>query len=265
MTTNKAAIKLLGVPLSQPFTSCAWTMLQLGVPFKVQIAVPGAASKMGTKHERYTSLTSIRSTKVPLIVDDDLVLMESPAIMMYLCERYGNRDGGDPILYASPGSKKKATIDSYMHWHHGNTRFVSKLFGSKVRPDLKATVSEKNGAAIQEILTSIDSGWLQSNSYIGGMDTPSIADILAYGELSTVTMTKLLDVEHFNNISSWMNRMSLLPFHQEAHMALATLGDLSDGTNKTPLAKRLGAATKAGMESLVNANERIAKSSTANL
>jgi len=158
-------------------------MLQLEIPFKIEIAVPGVSSKMGTKHENFKSLTSHRSTQVPVLIDDDLTLTESPAIMAYLCEHYGGKHGEDPKLYAASGSKKKAMIDSYMHWHHTHTRFVSKLFGSKVRPDLKANVSEKDEKAIQDILTSIDTGWLHSSPYIGGSDTPSIADILAYGEV----------------------------------------------------------------------------------
>lgn len=265
MSAKTSAVRLLGVPLSQPFTSCAWTMLQLGVPFKIEIAVPGASSKMGTKHEKFKNLTSIRSTKIPVLVDGDFALAESPAIMAYLCERYGERNAQEPKLYASPGSEKKATIDSYMHWHHSNTRSVAKLFGSKVRPDLKANVSEKDLEEIQDILTSIDSGWLRSSPYIGGFDSPSIADILAYGELSTVTMTNLLSVEHFSNLSSWMNRMSLLPYHDESHVALATLGDLANDNSTIPLAKRLGAATKDGMKSFATANQQTIKSSVAKL
>ena len=183
MSAKQTAVRLLGVPLSQPFTSCAWTMLQLEIPFKIEIVVPGASSKMGTKHENFRNLTRIRSTKVPLLVDGDIVLTESPAIMTYLCERYGETNTHGPKLYASPGSEKKAMIDSYMHWHHTNTRSVSKLFGTKVRPDLKASVSEKEQKDIQAILSVIDSGWLRSSPYIGGLETPSIADILAYGEV----------------------------------------------------------------------------------
>ena len=63
-----------------------------------------------------------------------------------------------------------------------------------------------------------------------------------------------------------MNRMTLLPYHDESHVALTTLGDLTDdGDSKVPIAKRLGAATKVGMESIANANEQIIKSSAANL
>jgi len=296
--TSIKALRLLGVPLSQPFNSCAWTMLQLNVPFQIKIAVPGnKSSKIGTRHENFQSLTKHRSTQVPILIDDNnnngnenFVLTESAAILTYLCERYGSCDNNDddgPKLYASPGTQRKAMIDSYMHWHHTNTRLVSKLFGGKIKPEWKATLSTDEDKFIQNVMTSIDTGWLQQQqsesesesktTYIGGFNKPSIADILAYGELSTVTMTNLLDIDEnkFKNLSSWMNRMSKLPYHDEAHVALSTLGDLSihnatteeentkDGSTSNdtctiipPIAKRLGAATKAGIASYENAQKK---------
>ena len=303
--TSIKALRLLGVPLSQPFNSCAWTMLQLNVPFGIQIAVPGnKSSKIGTRHENFQSLTKHRSTQVPILIDnnnngnENFVLTESAAILTYLCERYGSCDSNNydddadddndgPKLYASPGTQRKAMIDSYMHWHHTNTRLVSKLFGGKIKPEWKATLSTDEDKFIQNVMASIDTGWLQQQqselesesktTYIGGFNKPSIADILAYGELSTVTMTNLLDIneDKFKNLSSWMICMANLPYHDEAHVALSTLGDLSihnatteeentkDGSTSNdartiipPIAKRLGAATKAGKRSYENAQNK---------
>jgi glutathione S-transferase len=248
----KIPLKLFGVPLSQPFRSCAWTLLNLQVPFQIEMAVPGMTSKIGTKNENFQNLTPHRSTQIPLLIDDNtsLVLSESPAIMTYICERYGS----DHQLLATPGSNRKALIDSYMHWHHDNTRFLARLFQTKIRPDLKSSLSDDDEKRIQVILQNIDSGWLRSSTYIGNSDAPSIADILAYGELSSVTMTNLLDVEIYANICSWMDRMTQLPYHDEAHIALTELGDLTIDI-EIPLAKRLGPATKAGLQAFADAQE----------
>ena len=248
------SLKLYGVPLSQPFRSCAWTLLQLNIPFKVEMAVPGMSSKVGTKNELFQSLTPHRSTQVPVLVDGNtsLSLSESPAIMTYICEKYGStNDDKSPKLYATPGSSNKALIDSYMHWHHDNTRFLAKYFQTKVRPDLKVEITEEDMKRTHDILTNIDSGWLQSNKYIGDSTTPSIADILAYGELSTVTMTNLVSVDQFENLNAWTNRMTELPYHDDVHVALTTLGDLTEDTD-VPIAKRLGPATKSAMQALAN-------------
>jgi glutathione S-transferase len=255
MTGKK--LKLYGVPMSQPFRSCAWLMLQLKVPFQIEMAVPGMSGKVGTKNEQFRSLTPHRSTTVPLLVDDNmsLVLSESPAIMTYLCEQYGSDDNGQP-LYAAPGSNQKALIDSYMHWHHGNTRFLARLFQAKVRPDLMVELDDDDNSRIQEVLENIDKGWLQTSPFIGTSEKPSIADILAYGELSTVTMTNLLCIDEFGNLSSWMGRMKQLPYHEECHVALTSLGDLSIDSD-VPISKRLGPATKVGLKALVDTQESV--------
>lgn len=249
--------RLYGVPLSQPFRSVAWTMLQLQIPFQVELTIPGASSRIGSKHENYKRLTPHETTQVPLLEStdpetrEDIVLSESPAIMSYLCQA-----NQAEALYPTRSAKEKATIDSYMHWHHGNTRFMAKLFQTKVRPDLKADWTEQDQERVVEILRSLDSGWLRSNAFIGGLERPTIADILAHGEISTVTMTKLINLEEYSHIypclASWMKRLSTLPFHEEAHRALITLGDLTRESPDadTPIAKRLGAATKAGLAGL---------------
>jgi glutathione S-transferase len=275
-------MKLYGVPLSQPFRSVAWTLLQLGLPFRIEMAVPGMSSKIGTKHENFRNLTPHRSTQIPVLVYNDgdsppVVLSESPAIMAHLCERFGK--GNNPshsatFLYPESGTVAKAKVDSYLHWHHSNTRLLARLFQTKVRPDLKTTLSEQDHAQLDEVLQLLDSGWLHyENSdsgshgagaggepvYIGGLDHPTIADILAYGELSTVTVTNLLQLspETYPSLHAWMIQMSRLPHHDLVHQALTTLGDLSSTSEaddaKISIAKRLGAATKAGLQGITDA------------
>lgn len=276
--------KLYGVPLSQPFRSCVWTMLQLEVPFQIEMAVPGMSSKVGTKHENFRSLTPHRSSEVPLLVvqeesnDDNnnnsksnkWALTESPAIMAYVCERYGRMKGpaddNHPQLYAPSGSRRKAIIDSYTHWHHSNTRFLANAFQTKVRTDLNVELSQNDKERIQRVLEAIDGGWLQQQqqqdqpssppTFIGGSNSPSIADIQAYGEISTVVLTKLISVEEYPNLSSWMGQMELLPYYNEAHAALLTLGDLTVEEEGMSIAKRLGNATKIGMKAIAEAQEK---------
>ena len=154
----------------------------------------------------------------------------------------------------------KALQDVYLNWHHTNTRMVSKLFQRKVRPDLKNTTSAAEGddyweQELHEMLSNLDQGWLgNSNTFLGGSSQPTIADILAYGELSTVTMTNLLSLQDrdgddatrsYSNISSWMARMKLLPYHDDVHIALTTLGDLSsDDLSPKDVQKSVNRATQ---------------------
>ena len=266
-------MKLYGVPLSQPFRSVVWTMLQLKLPFKVEMTVPGLTSKMGTRHENFRSLTPHRSAEVPLLTYEDtddrskVSLTESPAIMAHLCERFATSAATTTTaaLYPPQGTGARALVNSYTHWHHNHTRKLAQIFQVPVRPDLKVDISSpEKQKEFQTILRSLDEGWIpygndQSASagspiFIGGLDHPTIADILAYGEVAAITMTNLWDVnaEDYPTLQAWLTHMSQLPHHDAVHQSLTTLGDLS--TNGAALdSKQLGAATKAGMQGISQA------------
>jgi len=237
-------LKLYGVPLSQPFRSVAWTLLQHQVRFEIVLTVPGVKSKFGSLHESFTSKSRGLASTVPLLEDGEVCISESPAILSYICERYGFDS-----WYGSPGSERKAIVDSYMHWHHGGTRKLAKLQVPSIRPDLNYTVTEKDVEEITQVLQSLENGWLQDDAYIAGSDL-SIADMLAYEEFTQVYMTGLLpQLEEYPRASAWVNRMTQLPYHAEAHHALTILGNLKE-PNETSMPKRLGNATKSAMKVL---------------
>ena len=206
-------------------------------------------NKMGTLNESFMAKTRGLSSTIPVLEDGNLCISESPAILSYLCER-----NGFEAWYGNPGSARKATIDSYMHWHHGGTRKLAKLQVSKIRPDLKYTETAKDIEEINDVLRSIENGWLREDSYIAGHDL-SIADMLAYEEFAQVYMTGLLpQLDEYPRIAAWINRMTQLPYHAEAHHALTVLGNLNE-PNDTTMPKRLGAATKSAMKVLQEVQE----------
>ena len=59
-------------------------------------------------------------------------------------------------------------------------------------------------------------------------------------------------------VAAGRERMAALPYHEEAHVALKVMGALA-APNELPMMKRLGAATKAGMEAIAAANAASAK------
>jgi glutathione S-transferase len=244
-------LKLYGVPLSQPFRSVAWTLLLRQVPFEIQLTVPGAKSRIGSLNENFLAKTKGRTGKVPLLEDESLAISESCAILTFLCEKYNGES-----LYGLPATPQKAWIDSYMHWHHGGTRQLAKLARPYLRPELKTHVTDRDRETCAAVLESLDGAWLQGDDdYIVSSETPTIADILAYEEITQVTMTGALEgIDNYPNIISWMNRMSQLPYHKEIHTALEVLGNLPEPSD-TPMANRLGAATKAGVAAIMEAQE----------
>jgi glutathione S-transferase len=252
-----ACLKLYGVPLSQPFRSVAWTLLLRKVPFDIQLTVPGATSSIGSRNESFLSKSRGRTGTVPLLeVDESLTISESPAILAYLCEKNNWTD-----LYPLPATPEKTVIDSYMHWHHTGTRSLSSLQRPYMRPELNLQVTDEDRGKALQALESLNNGWLQGDDdYIASSSQPTIADLLCYEEIVQVTMTGALEggLDDYPNIIAWTNRMRRLPYHGEVHTALTVLGNVVE-PSETPIPKRLGAATKAGVTALKEAQETFAQ------
>ena len=240
-------MKLYGVPLSQPFRSVAWSLLQHQMSFDIQLCVPGATSRIGSLHESF--LQKSRTGTVPLMETNGLFIGESPVILSYLAETQPNWSS----VYAPPGTARKVMIDSYLHWHHTGTRSLATLSAIHLRPDMKLAVTETNRSEILQKLAVLNDAWLTEN-YIAGNDL-SIADFMAYEEIAQLYMTGLLEeLPEYPNVHRWVQQMEQLPYHKEAHVALTTLGNLAE-PNEVTLTKRLGAATKAGIDAFQQAQK----------
>jgi len=245
-SSSSSLLKVFGVPLSQPFRSVVWTLLQKQTPFEIQITVPGATNKMGSLHESFLNRTRGRTGTVPVLQEGGgaVAISESPAILAYLCESRGWED-----LYGQPGTISKAQIDSYLHWHHTHTRRLAALTRPYLRPDLQATPSEQDEEAAHQVLTSLDRDWLRHDEYMAS-EHCSIADILAYEEIAQATLTGVLSLTNdYPNLEAWCRRQEAKDHYDAAHRSLQTLGSLTD-SNETPMMKRLGAATKEGIKAI---------------
>ncbi|CAB9519717.1 glutathione Stransferase [Seminavis robusta] len=251
--------RLYGVPLSQPFRSVAWALLQNQIRFEVQLTVPGATTKIGSRNDAFRSLSKMRSSKIPLLQNTrtGFTIAESPAILAHLCE--------GTSLYAPPGSTQRATIDSYMHWHHTGTRKLSSFIFPYLRPAEATQVIDQDQqlqAKMAATLKSLENGWFadmttEKECFLAGGTDPSIADLLAYEEIVQLPMLGLLPQSQlqaeYPKIAAWTERMARLPFHDPVHIAMTELGDVTDTNNEIPLMKRLGAANKAALQALAEA------------
>jgi len=266
-STMRTALKVFGVPLSPPFRSVVWTLLQKRTPFQIQITVPGATNKMGSRHESFLNLTKGRTGVVPLLQiaqEDDnknwtvlANISESPAILTYLCETH---PGWQEELYAAPGTLDKAQIDSYLHWHHSNTRRIAALTMPYTRPDLKSTTSsqqEQQEERALAVVSQLDQAWLRDSDYVALPDRYTIADVLAYEEIAQASVTGVLELSDYPNVAAWCRRMEERDFYDAAHQSLLSLGSLKENddssSSSTPMMKRLGAATKEGMKAIQEA------------
>ena len=240
------SLKLYGVPLSQPFRSVAWALLQKKVPFEVKLAVPAMKSKVGAQGPEFLAKNPLGT--VPVIEEPDgFCLCESPAILTYLAD---SRPDAFSDLYPTD-PKARAKINGFMSWHHSGTRSLAMVLKPHIRPDL-GVMDETQKAAVEaaahSTLETLGRVFLADSPFLAGSTSASFADLLAYEEVIQLPASKLLAIEDAT-VQAWMEKMEQLPYHDEVHASLTTLGDLKS-PNETPMQKRLGAATKAGLEAI---------------
>ena len=221
---------LYGVPNSQPVRAVAWTCLIKKLPFEFIMTSQNKAAKQPD----YLTGLNPRGT-IPAIDDNGVVLWESHAILIYLCEKYGWNDLWPDDLVA------RAKVNQYLHFHHRNTREVvvqwSRALWSAVfevkDPDetwfRRNTFAglQNNSRVVNDALEIID-GMLATSTFIAGTAV-TLADISAYEELgqNQEKYANCTDYKKYSNITRWFIDMEKLLFHEEAHAIWPLIGDIN--------------------------------------
>ena len=153
------------------------------------------------------------------------------------------------IVMAQVDPEKRAKVDSYLHLHHRNVREASiGLVAPKVRKDLNFSedflITSKSN--IEKAFEAIESGWLRDSRFLIG-NTMTIADISAYVEIGQLQsmFTNVYNFEPYPNIRKWLKEMQNVDYHDDIHVALYELGDIS---KEAP-----------PMEIIINANKKAFK------
>jgi glutathione S-transferase len=241
-------LRIYGVPNSQPVRAVVWTCLMKQLPFEFVMTSQNRAAKA----PQYLAEVNPRGT-IPAIDDDGLVLWESHAILIYLCEKHGWND----LWPDAPHTR--ALVNQYLHFHHRNTRELVVQWSRSLWPCVFGISNpdagwirrntfagmENNHEIVEQCLTIID-GMLDHNPYLAG-DAPTIADIAAYEELgqNQPKYANCTNYEPHANIQRWLAAMEGLPAHRAAHEIWRLIGDVN---------KVVG-----GMRTIANANKQAAR------
>ena len=99
-------------------------------------------------------------------------------------------------------------------------------------------------------LKALETQWLKKNKFIAG-DHVTIADFSAYVEIAQLNtqFTNLFDYSEFENLSRWLKDMSELPYHDDVHMVLTKMGDISETVPEMEI------IMKANLETFSHLNE----------
>ena len=218
-------IILYGVPFSQPVRAVMWLMLYKGLPFDIVMINPGSKGDNGSRNPNY--LEKNPGGTIPTIEEPDtgFTLGEAHAIMAYLSRIHGWID-----VYPKD-DQVRARIDQYLHYHHRNIRDTSLgLVAPKVRKDLDIPeiVQEAARRTVTNALHTLETYFLADNRFLIG-DSLTLADFSAYSELGQAQpqFTNVYDLSAFPNVLRWMKEMTQVPYHDEVHVALSEMGDIS--------------------------------------
>ena len=237
-------LTLYGVPFSQPVRAVMWLLMYKRTPFNMALIIPGATGENGSRSPEY--LAKNPGGTIPCIEEDDgFVLAEAHAILCYLCNRHGWTD-----MYPDD-SRARARIDWYLHYHHRNLRDASLgLVAPKVRKDLNIpqAMQQSAQATFARALRALDEGWLAQTRYLTA-NQPNIADLAAYVEIGQLRdgFTNIYDFSPFKNVQRWLDDMRQLPGHDDAHIVLAELGDISE---EAPTMERIREANMRALSTL---------------
>ncbi|KAL7039992.1 hypothetical protein ACKWTF_000204 [Chironomus riparius] len=137
--------------------------------------------------------------RVPVFIDDELVLTESRAVMSYLIENLQP----DNSLY-SKNLKKRALIDQRLFYDAG---VVSPILMELIRPiitEKRKEVSQKSKDAFLAVIRVLE-GLLANNDYFAGNEI-SIAD---FSILPSVAIASKMGLNwsQYSHLEEWFKRM----------------------------------------------------------
>lgn len=225
MNTESQPVILYGIPFSQPVRAVMWLLLYKKMPFVMAPINPGSKGDNGSRSPAY--LAKNPGGTIPALEEPDtgFVLGEAHAILCYL----SNKHGWDDVYPSDP--QQRAKVDWYLHYHHRNVREASiGLVAPKIRKDLNIPeATQKTAQAIfTRALKTLDTGWLEQSRYIAGNQL-TLADFAAYVEIGQLQpgFTNVFDFEPFPNVRRWLDDMKKVGGHDDAHVVLSALGDIS--------------------------------------
>merc|ERR1711862_385618 len=187
-------IQLYGFPLSQPTRSVLFLLSEAEIPYEFNVINPLSGE---CKEPSYLKINP--AGLVPCIVDRDLTVGESGAILTYLAESRFL----DSWYPSNPAVRAK--IQFWMQWHHSGTRtstmrVLFPVFMKKDGPE-GVSVFTKNVEFLEARL-----GESGEDKFVAGTVQPTIADLMLLPELDQLEGFKLFDYTPYPNVSKYLER-----------------------------------------------------------
>ncbi|MFV2093148.1 MAG: glutathione S-transferase family protein [Hyphomicrobiales bacterium] len=141
--------------------------------------------------------------QVPVLVDGDMTLCESNAILRYLCNKHALND------WYPTDPKVRASVDQWLDWNQCRLSptvidiVLNKVF---MGPDGDAQAAKRGEEKLPELMAILEAG-LQGRDYLAGAD-PSIADLSVASNIFHLGFAKMAPTT--TNIQGWFDRVSAI-------------------------------------------------------
>ncbi|XP_026729937.1 glutathione S-transferase 1-like [Trichoplusia ni] len=141
---------------------------------------------------------------LPVLEDDDLILHDSHAIMMYLADAYGMDESWYP-----KNNKKRALVNQKLF-------FDTAILFPRLRNVTYSIVNEGKKNITQKMLDSIDEAYgfmeafLSRSTYIAGEDV-TIADLSVVSDISSLAYILPIDAQKFPKTLDWLRGLESQP------------------------------------------------------
>jgi len=188
---------LYGIWLSGPTYKAGLAMSLMGQSFAYKHVDLRAGA-----HKQPEYLAINRFGQVPALVDGDLKLCQSGAILLYLADKSGKMGGKT--------AEEKARVREWLFWEFD--RLASNIYRPRAikRGFMKAddNVHQMYVNQAGDALKVLDGALAKSDFLVGSEAT--IADVAVYGDVAYAE-EGAIDLSPYPNVKAWMGRIEKLP------------------------------------------------------
>ncbi|SNX87191.1 related to GTT1 - glutathione S-transferase [Melanopsichium pennsylvanicum] len=195
----------------------AWTLEELELPYTLKHynRIEGKRAEPSMKADSGNPLG-----KSPYLVDSDVKLGESAAIVRYLVERYGSQSGKSDLLGAPDNWQERGDIESWISFSEGMmVHTLATIYPRWFTDESTARdIEDKMTGNIQNNLNLLEGALKNENYLVGGRLTA--ADIMcAFSAEYTFWMDTGItndrkDKDNWPNTVAWLKRLANLPSYQ---------------------------------------------------
>lgn len=190
-------ITLYGIWLSGPTYKAGLALSLMGQPFAYKHVDLRAGA-----HKQPDYLAINRFGQVPALVDGDLKLCQSGAILLHLADKFGKMGGKT--------AEEKARVREWLFWEFD--RLASNIYRPRAikRGFMKAddNVHQMYLNQAGDALKVLDGALAKADFLVGS--EPTIADVAVYGDVAYAEEAAI-DLSPYANVKAWMARVEKLP------------------------------------------------------